>query len=715
MAYLKTNWANGSEPAINAENLNKIEQELYDLDNGLATANTTYGAVKTEVDDIRVGADGVTYSSAGDSVRAQVSGLSSDLKMKADNYTVKFFKHYSIASNGKISANNNLDVYAYKLNGASTILKYKTNYTSSIYAFYNHEPTNGSISYNQSRTVVENVSEITDINVPSGCEWVAFAVGTGYKAEIELAEEYLWTSNVDSEIENLNEKTDVVYGDIYYATPSQTGERANIYYYGDIGDVYTQAASSNWESIKSEANPGDKFKCVFTPKMSNTGSFDWILFVNSSNVILGKFSGNFRTEDSKTEYVTCPANTSYIIVNAFKYQDIINVELYPEINAITELQNSISGNDNGYISKGEILLPKIIDVAVGRQCNLYWSNIANIREKDASVYFEVMCDIGAETERGFIIQPDSTMEGNHSIKINARDSYSRRVINTYSGTVRVVNNSSLAAEKTMLMIGDSRTTLSGDGVQGTSFAENNNRMVTTETKALLDAAYSGQIKFIGTYSSPLDASVKNLAVSGWNTKNVIDKISDAGGIVSYVENDCGLGTGASLDVVTIMLGINDIGPWRGDAENIFNTAVAKIPTYITRIKSLIDTILGGYPNCRIFLILESTMCADQDGFGYFSDARYRRTTMNEGEQALKVLRKTVISNFDDSAYSNKVILSTAGIWCDRLYGFPYLIEHPSVRASVKEVDRFVNFLHPHNDGYKQIADGVYSSVVGLYQ
>ena len=41
MSYTKTNWVNNSEPAINAENLNKIENELYALDTGKVDTTTT--------------------------------------------------------------------------------------------------------------------------------------------------------------------------------------------------------------------------------------------------------------------------------------------------------------------------------------------------------------------------------------------------------------------------------------------------------------------------------------------------------------------------------------------------------------------------------------------------------------------------------------------------------------------------------------------------
>lgn len=45
MAYTKTNWINGSTPAINATNLNKIETELEALDTGVSTANSNIGTL----------------------------------------------------------------------------------------------------------------------------------------------------------------------------------------------------------------------------------------------------------------------------------------------------------------------------------------------------------------------------------------------------------------------------------------------------------------------------------------------------------------------------------------------------------------------------------------------------------------------------------------------------------------------------------------------
>ena len=132
MAYTKTTWRNNQSPAINADNLNHIEQGVYEAHQDIAEntqnienlttqtgANTSAIALEktqrqqadtaetlarenadnllsarmdtftqlpsgstsgdAELIDIRVGADGVTYPTAGDAVRGQVTDLKSDI------------------------------------------------------------------------------------------------------------------------------------------------------------------------------------------------------------------------------------------------------------------------------------------------------------------------------------------------------------------------------------------------------------------------------------------------------------------------------------------------------------------------------------------------------------------------------------------------------------------------------------------------------------
>lgn len=79
MAYTKTVWVNNQAPAINADNLNKIEQGIFDTDAGVAaangridTTNSNVTALTTEVGKKTVSyAIQVTLTSAGWSGGAQ--------------------------------------------------------------------------------------------------------------------------------------------------------------------------------------------------------------------------------------------------------------------------------------------------------------------------------------------------------------------------------------------------------------------------------------------------------------------------------------------------------------------------------------------------------------------------------------------------------------------------------------------------------------------
>lgn len=157
MAYTKTTWRNNQSPAINADNLNHIEEGVYEAHQDIATntqnienlttqtgANTSAIALEktqrqqadsaetlareqadnllsarmdtftqlpsgstsgdAELIDIRVGADGVTYPTAGDAVRGQVTDLKSDIGVSDVTFTEVSGKYISKNSNEASSA-----------------------------------------------------------------------------------------------------------------------------------------------------------------------------------------------------------------------------------------------------------------------------------------------------------------------------------------------------------------------------------------------------------------------------------------------------------------------------------------------------------------------------------------------------------------------------------------------------------------------------------
>ena len=48
MAYIKTTWVNGGPPALSAENLNKIEDSVYDSSEGRISLDTTAASSTTD-------------------------------------------------------------------------------------------------------------------------------------------------------------------------------------------------------------------------------------------------------------------------------------------------------------------------------------------------------------------------------------------------------------------------------------------------------------------------------------------------------------------------------------------------------------------------------------------------------------------------------------------------------------------------------------------
>ncbi len=48
MAYSKTTWVNGGPPALSAENLNKMEDSIYDSSDGRISLDTTAASSTTD-------------------------------------------------------------------------------------------------------------------------------------------------------------------------------------------------------------------------------------------------------------------------------------------------------------------------------------------------------------------------------------------------------------------------------------------------------------------------------------------------------------------------------------------------------------------------------------------------------------------------------------------------------------------------------------------
>ena len=387
----------------------------------------------------------------------------------------------------------------------------------------------------------------------------------------------------------------------------------------------------------------------------------------------------------------------------------LDFDKYKEVSSYTE------------IKYGEIIMPSAIHVVQNQQITLYWSNIANIREGDTSVYFETTCDIGRNTERGYVIGEDETLSGGttHSLRIICRDYNTRKILSEKDIDIIIVLTGNGSGIKNTLMIGDSRTwqsITSDNGENGRPafnyFASGANKTITTELLALTDINDGVKLNMVGDYVSPVNSLVRNMAESGKTFEWAIQHLIDAGGVVSYCEAN-GLSIGGSLNYATIMYGINDLNDWGNEEYGQYERGVLKIDSILNNAKTLIDMIHLAYPSCNIIIVIEPTTCASQDGWGYWAGDQDLRKSNDEVELLLKTFRKRLLAFFEDYGIGSFLTFSGAGLLLDRLYGFPYVVVSESARCQTKKKDKFFNGVHPFDDGYKQIADGIFSTIKWL--
>lgn len=265
-------------------------------------------------------------------------------------------------------------------------------------------------------------------------------------------------------------------------------------------------------------------------------------------------------------------------------------------------------------------------------------------------------------------------------------------------------------------MGDSRTWQSYGGTNGTdsfkNFKREGNKTITTELKNLLDSNKGFTVNFVGHEVSKVDPEVRNLAQSGQTFKYPIEQFKAAGGCKAYMEKN-GLPKGEQLDYVPVMFGVNDLSDWSKNNIGQFDLSVKKVPAILESAKQVIDETLAAYPDCKIILVLEPSTCGSQDGWGSWIYRQTWRHSMMEMEKAMLYFRKVLIQNFDEGRYHKNVFISSAGLWCDRLYGYPYIMVKESARTSVKIKEQFVECVHPFDDGYKQISDGIFSTIKAL--
>ncbi len=212
MSYTKTTWRNNQAPAINADNLNHMEQGIESAHNQIDVNTSNIESLTTQVQnnatniaseisarqsadnvinarmdtfaslpdgstagdaellDIRVGADGTTYPSAGDAVRGQVTDLKADISAYnfSLNTLVNTIATGSLNSSGKVTTGTTTEnLYVFIVDGLSKV----TVSEGTLYGFFTTYPAVGVQASDTTRHIQELYN--SEISLPSGTKYLA--------------------------------------------------------------------------------------------------------------------------------------------------------------------------------------------------------------------------------------------------------------------------------------------------------------------------------------------------------------------------------------------------------------------------------------------------------------------------------------------------------------------------------------------------------------
>lgn len=309
------------------------------IDNIIAHNNDTEG--NTELVDMRRGADGKMYDTAGSAIRTQIGNVSNDLRRESLNLGALNFKYDVNEHFGYLTPTGtvyNIDLYhclvtnkiqcepgyvfGYKGNGSGT---------ATSYVFYSGN------SVVDSGDIASKLT-FTDVIIPDGVDGVVFASYDKIEKDIIFDLKLINPSNIitSSAKDMIDARVSIELGTIKYAE--------SFGYLLDTGEFATATTYHCLYTPKIYCNEGE----IFQYKGRGANAAQSYIFYNDDNII---GSGTVLSHDKYTDIII-PSGVNYVVFSSY---DVINTPLILDI--IRSNPTTIR-DDVDYLKKSNILYGK---------------------------------------------------------------------------------------------------------------------------------------------------------------------------------------------------------------------------------------------------------------------------------------------------------------------------------------------------------------------
>ncbi len=345
----------------------------------------------------------------------------------------------------------------------------------------------------------------------------------------------------------------------------------------------------------------------------------------------------------------------------------------------------------------KLLLPEVIYAVPGVECNVYFDNIV-LTPNPANYIFDVDCEKGRNDEKRWRFTPTEADLGTFEWKITIFDA--EKAIAKGVTTVKVVPaNTGENREISILVIGDSLTGAS---------------MYPTRIFTQMQKSGNPKFKMIGGNKTKTEGVVHE-GFGGWTWNSFLTKVvenpdpakprnitsrflvrqdgSYALDFQNYLNEH---NEGQAPDLITVMLGINDIFSAQDD------NLEERIKNILENAERLLAEFRRVAPNAVIGIGFPTPGAYSQDAFGSNYKCGQTRWQFKKNQHALCRAMLKKFSNSDDK----KMILIPTFVNLDCENNFPTKTE-PINDDNTQVIRRQSNGVHPASTGYNQIGDTFY--------